>query len=254
MGLNRARLKRIEQSIIERQVIRNPLIVGKYGKNRYFLLEDTAILDAVKNQGIISIPAQIVDFDDSLEINACIIIDGFKKVYLDEFAKLFPRSLNGTPTNENVLSSNRGTIVSIDIADNPAISVSFKSGAEDSYSPALFDFFDFLQSRCRLLDGDIITSTRGGIVRQKQGNCIISIPRLKVGNIAAAAERGLKFPIGLLHFNFDERILGIDFPVPVLKANESTREKEQFLQDLVDFRLRSGYAERIKSPVYLLNH
>jgi hypothetical protein len=238
----------------ERGSIRNPFYLAGVGRGEFLLLDDASLLEAIRRLEIELIPAQVVPFRKSKKIQADICVGGMKCSFIEDYQKLFPRAffiLNDSPAKwflDNTI------IISISRKNHPDITLGFKRNGTGKISSPFFDFFDFVQSRCTLSNRIDSVETRVTNVKRSTEDYHLTVSNIRGDDILFAARQRYFFPACLLKFEYGCRIMGIDYPLDVLNARASIREKEQFLHDLVNYRLNSGYSNYIKSSVHLLGY
>lgn len=253
MDFKERRTEHLRQLIEKSGSIRNLFNLAGVGPHEYLLLEDTAVLEAVRRLKIEYVPAQVIPLKRHKKIKADISVSGMKQSYIDEFDKMFPRSF--TVGKNNCSLKDFGCIlVSISQKNQSDIEMYFKRNGAGLISGTLFDFFGFLDSRCILEERINPTSVKTTNVKRNNESCLLTVSNLTPDDLLFAARQNYFYPAGLLRFDYGIRIIGIDFPLKVLKENVSVREKERFLYDLMNYRLNSGYSNFIKNGVYLLNY
>lgn len=234
--------------------IRNPFLLALINPGEFLLLEDAALLEAVRRLRIRFVPAQVIPLKKSIKIMADIFVEGMEGSYLDDFSKSFPRSFTMFNGDANPYYRNNCTIVSVCVKGQPDMIICFKKTNSNLISPAFFDFFKFLNRRCNLNEKTYPTELETTNLKKVSEDCLLRVSDITTEDLLFAARQRYLFPSGLLKFEIGYRVMGIDYPVRVLNDHAPVREKEQFLFDLVNYRLNSGYSEFIKSGVYLLNY
>ena len=244
----------LRRAIKSSGVIRNPFALAPFEDRKYLLLEDAALMEAVRMEGFSHVPAQIVLLDEPLEIAADTLVEGMQPAYLEEFQELFPRDCALLSGDVESGRERFGTVISFCIKENQNLTIYFRKNRDGLMSPAVFSFFDFLKRRCTLIEKVYPGEIQAINLRPATGDCIMKALNMTARDIHFAAERGLLFPSGFLKLESGCRIMGIDYPVGILKADASLEEKEQFLYDLVNYRLSAGCSRFLRSGVYLLNY
>jgi len=234
--------------------IKNPLPLATLGKNRYLLLEDASLLEAIRQTRVKYVPAQVIRLRKSLKIYAELIVEDFDKQQVMGFHAIFPRTSLIAEKSNNVSLLDTHTLISFAQKKDESFGILLKKGGGGILSPLVFDFLDYL-SQCFLIRGMICpTDLRTVNIRKLPDYWLMRIINISPSDIRFAGQHGYLFPCGSLRVEIGERFLGINYPVQILNDGESTRQKEQFLYDLVNVRLQSGFSEYIKSGVYLLNY
>lgn len=83
---------------------------------------------------------------------------------------------------------------------------------------------------------------------------MIKIGNLKFTDAIWLGQNGFRLPSGFYHPDGICRVLGINYPIKVLKEKASIDDKQSFLHELIALRLESGRAESFSGGVFLLNY
>ncbi|MEW5922977.1 MAG: hypothetical protein AB1746_03230 [Candidatus Zixiibacteriota bacterium] len=242
-------LKRIIKSS---ESIRHPLALAALSANKYILLEDASILEAAHDLRINYIPAQVIKCRKTLKFEANLTAGNIVLSDIMAFAEIFPRAFYA---DGNEAAGLMNTVkITISRKDNPGMAVYFFRNKTGHLPPALFTFLNFLRQRWRFCSGLMLGRVRAFNVKCGNDNWLLNIERLSINDLIHAGENAMLFVPGLLKFNYGHRIIGIEYPVDVLKENVPVAQKEQFLHDLVNLRLNSGFSDFIRNGVYLLNY
>jgi hypothetical protein len=71
------------------------------------------------------------------------------------------------------------------------------------------------------------------------GELLIIPPRYSRQELLCLAREKVLFPAGYFNVILDNRVIGLDFPLNVLKSSVGIEEKQGFLKDLIRLRLQS---------------
>lgn len=71
------------------------------------------------------------------------------------------------------------------------------------------------------------------------GELLIVPPRYSRQELLYLAREKVLFPAGYLNVILDNRVIGLDFPLNVLRSSAGIEEKQDFLKDLIRLRLQS---------------
>ncbi len=198
-------------------------------------------------------PAQFSSRPSEVKIEANICISGLEYSALSEFIKKFPRSFNFVSNGNREKTLNGFTRINIAFADHQEATLDFRRSDLIPISPFAFLFMEFLRQKYEFAERVLPDDFKSANVRCLTGKSILSFSSLTGEDLFFAARHGYLFPAGLLKFENGIRIIGINYPLNVLNADAPVREKEQFLRDLVNFRLNSGHPEYIRNGIYFLN-
>jgi len=249
------RVEHLKEAIGQAGAIRNLLNLASVGAHEFLLLEDSAILEAIRRMKLKYIPAQVVPLKRQKKIAANIGLDGMDCSRIYDFYKMFPRAF--TMAEKGAEGQNeRGSYITVSIGrrNHPEMELAFKRNSVGLISGAVFDFFSFLKLHCSMNEKVYPGSIKNTNIKKKGESCSLSVNGLMPNDLLFAVRQNYSFPAGLLRFDNGVRIIGIDYPLRILNENVPIREKERFLHDLMNYRLNSGYSHYIKNGVYLLNY
>ena len=234
--------------------IGTPIPLIDFSNKNYLLLDDSAILKAAYELNINYLPAQIALPEQIKEIRAEIVIEDFEPGLVSDFMAIFPRTANvsnGRKGQKNIQNHIRLTLSKKGEKD---IVINFPKTNSARIPAAFFNFFDFLKRHCRIVKRLASGRIRTANTKSNNNSWSLEVQDLSLGNIVSAVEVQRLFPAGLLRFDYGCRIVGVEYPVSILNEKVSIREKERFLNDLINYRLNSGHPEYIGGGVYLLNY
>ncbi len=241
------------ETITETEAINVPLPLLKVDRNEYLLLQDSAMLEAAKRLEILSLPAQINNLRNVLEVTAEIYSEGFTPDLIEKFIIGFPRETAVCNGKKDIKGYPDHVWLGITVNNEPEIFLGFRMTGCNQFSTVLFDFFEFVGKHCRYTQSIYNGHFRTANLKQSRHWSRLRLIDPDVGDLKYAGHLGYKFPATMLHFNTGYRIIGIDFPVNILNEKVPSKEKERFLRDLISFRFRTGHPEFIGSGVFLLN-
>lgn len=253
MEFKKEKAEYLEEIIRNSGSIRDPLSLASPNRGEYLLLDDAALLEALRRLKITSVPAQVIPLRKSLKIAGTIIAEGMKISCIDDFLNIFPRSCDVSDGNKGCCPAS-GTIVTICRKGEDDRVIYFKRCTSNHISPIFFDFLHYLKRSCTLTERIYPAVIKSDNLKTTTDSYLLKISNITADDLLFVARQGYLFPSGLLGFEFGSCIMGIDYPVNVLKERVPARDKEQFFHDLVNIRLRSGYSRFIRRGVYLLNY
>jgi hypothetical protein len=87
----------------------------------------------------------------------------------------------------------------------------------------------------------------------ENATAINSLPVFAKEQVVELASEGVLFPFGVTRFVVLQRILGLEISCSVLKDDASLEEKNLFLRELLNYRIRSKKAKFYQESVFLFN-
>jgi hypothetical protein len=223
-------------------------------EGNYILLDDTAFLEAASIYNIEHMPAQIITRSQIKTIHASIYIEKFDIALVNEFLARFPRAATRCCGRNELKHYKDCRRMVLSCKGARDISICFKKSNGGFLPSAMFDFIEFISSRCRFVSRIFPGRIRTANLKLRNEYNLLKIPGLTVDDLLAVAESDYRFPHGFLRFDFANRIIGIEYPIRILNEKVSLREKERFLRDLVNYRFNHQHPEYFESGVYLLNY
>jgi len=255
MDSDPARVEYLKQIVKNTGSIRNLLSLAKVSKNRFLLLEDSSIMEALHLLRIEQVPAQVIPCRKTLKFTADITAGKVRLADLKTFARVFPRAFYVPVVDLPDEYAAKCTQVKISKKDKPDIRIYFMKDDSAHLPPAIFTFLDYLK-KCWSFCGNCHPARVRpvNVKGESDDSWLLSVINIGVTDLLFAADHGFLFPPRMLRFNYGHRIIGIDYPIDVLREHVPIGQKEQFLHDLVNMRLNGGFSEYIKSGVILLNY
>ena len=253
MESNEERVNFYKEQIEKSAFIRNPISLAPVGRRKFMLLEDSSVLEAIRQMQIPLLPAQITASLKTPQIEAHLYADNSIDSGIAEFGRCFPRAVRN---NRGRGAANREQIVRmiVEIQGQKEIILDLKRGSAGQIPLSLFHIFALIQKRgapkIEVLPGQFCSTT----VKSSTEFSMVRFQNLSFNDLVYAAMNRHLFPFGLLSFELNCRIIGINYPVSVLTEKASIKEKEQFLYDLINYRLRSGHPEFTRGGIYLISY
>lgn len=84
------------------------------------------------------------------------------------------------------------------------------------------------------------------------GTVLVALPSYSWDEILLLTAGKILFPPNCLNVAMDNRVIGLDFPLRVLKSSADMEEKTEFLRQLIHLRLRSDRSTVFGGRVYFL--
>ncbi|HDL03372.1 MAG: hypothetical protein DRP46_03190 [Candidatus Zixiibacteriota bacterium] len=254
MEYESAKVDYLISSFEQTGTIRNPFALASVSKSRYLMLENSSPLEAARRIKIEHIPAQVIPFKKALKFTADLAASDVLLADLKRFSDMFPRSFYAAEKTCEDKNDRRWTVVRISKKNVTELDICFPRNSSGRISPELFTFLRFLGKRWSYSGAVQPARIKAVNVKAQTDRWLMRVINLEADDLLYAADRGFLFPRGLLKFNYGHRLIGIDYPIDILKEPVPLNHKEQFLHDLVNMRLNSGFYDYIKSGVYLLNY
>jgi len=88
----------------------------------------------------------------------------------------------------------------------------------------------------------------------ERGSMLMIPPRYRFEELLQLVSEGYLFPSDYFLVNCEQRLVGLDFPLEVLRAEASLEEKREFLKDLIRLRLETKRAHFSGGRVIHLDH
>jgi len=254
MDFDRGRVEYLVSQIENSGCIRNPFALARVSKGRFLLLEDSSVMEALRRLGIEYVPAQVITFRKTLKFDAGLYAGRISIADLKRFGDMFPRAFYMTDQALPENYDSHSVVVRIHKSDEPELWVYFFKDQSGHLPPALFSFLNYLDHKWSFCCGNSPARVRPVNTRSDDELWHIEGLNINVSDILFAADHGFRFPSRMLKFNCGRRIIGIDYPLDVLCEHVPVAQKEQFLHDLINMRVKAGYSDYFKSGVYLLNY
>ena len=237
--------------LLECNHIRHPFLVTRTDVNKYILLENSCDFYAYQSLGLKELPVQLVQADklvlsggeiglyafDSDDIEQIVEYSG-GSIYSDKnrpdnkFLKLTQIEISIGDTKENLYLSN------------------FESGGCSVSLENLFRYFEkhggyrLIKSKKALSD----SLTKIHLFKAK-----FNLPSIRLADIIEAVKVGNLYPPMITSVLTPVRMFNIDYPVSILKADISVKEKEEFLKELLQLREQTEKTSFYQGSIYLFN-
>lgn len=246
-------------SLIKRELARTghqatPLLVVRHEDEGYFLLNGVNCFQALKEMGISSAVVQDIG-GDALSVRYLSwyhLVRNCKSEYIRQLASNHKLEVEESregleygrhnPSKKIECLMFDGTLLRLIPSENSlygqTIAINAFIESYQSFSPYLKIYPDrlFIES-AELFD---------------LGTVLIALPSYSWDEIRSLSRGGLLFPPNCLNVAMDNRVIGLDFPLRVLKSNADMEEKREFLRQLIHLRLRSDRSTVFGGRVYFL--
>ncbi len=219
----------------------SPLLVYRESGGKYLQLQDAHLFHALRTIGIEEAVVQEVSF--RYHQADCGTWYHLVRHYKPEYLTQIAIQLGLQVTQENLRPEQIDCLPAEKLyclfSDGQALSVS--SGHKSAIKKAIImnEFIESYQT-CSVhlkLYPDYLFIESAGIF--DDDSALIIPPQYGIREIERLAVHGVVFPCGYFSYNVDHRVIGLDFPLDVLKSVAPVGEKKAFLKELVRMRLQS---------------
>ncbi|MCP4704714.1 MAG: hypothetical protein GY865_08900 [candidate division Zixibacteria bacterium] len=254
MEYSKTKVEYIKEIIETSGSIGTPISLIDMPDKNYLLLDDSSILKVAEDFDINFLPAQLTNQNQIIDIKAEIFIQNFKPELINEYLSIFPRVASICVGWKEIKQHKDDLKIVFSRNKEKDIAICFRNSNSEIIPGGIFDFIDFLKRSCQLTRKIYSNKIRTANIRPNQNSWSLKITGFNFNHVLSAVTSERCFPSGLIRFDYKCRVIGIDYPINVLNEKVSIREKEQFLYDLVNFRLNNDQTEYIEGGVYLLNY
>lgn len=223
----------------------NPSLVTKIKrgkKTKYLILDGSNRIESLKKLGMPHALVQIVDYNNSKVLlkkwNHG--MSGISSASFIKKARTIPGFIKKMTTPEQAR----------DKVQNGAWLCAIIIGSERAYG---VKGAKTLQKKLRALN-KIVSIYSGKVkIRRFEGDDInvwsdrydpkqiaIIFPTFTKRELMSAAEKGILFPSGITRHLIEQRVLGVNIPISFLKSNKPLEEKNKWLRDFIDKRMRES--------------
>jgi hypothetical protein len=230
----------------------NPLIVTPAGGDKFLLLSGVNQFFALKREHIEDVVVQVID--DSTPLLRLDVWQYLLRNFRPEYLYYLAESMDLKSANQShsfFYDKNRKRIC-CRFADGGR--VCFYSDAEKLIE-RIRRFNDLIEScqrfssNLRLIPDQLILQQGGGL---RADEIILEPPQLTLPELKSLVAGGLVFPRNYFNITFENLIVGLNFPLTVLKSEAGRAEKTAFLKDLIRLRLQSDKSAVYGGRVYFL--
>ena len=245
MESNADRADYLTTAFAEAGHIFNPLLVIKAVDDIYLLTDDGSYLDALKRLSVDFIPVQVASVPNPPVMTGHIFLGKWDDNCFREFQRIFPR-------DAQIMADD-----SADPKDRVYARTKFGEGialgSSRRASGTLVDFIAYLRQKAAIVRPN---ARNRAVTDQKTGLAIVEMEFGNIGlrDVLKLGQSGFRFPSGFCRAECPCRVLGINYPIKVLKEKASVEDKQTFLHELIMLRMESGRAESFNGGVLLLNY
>jgi len=235
------------------EIFPHPVAVASMGKERYLLLDESSYLAAALEHKLEHIPAQQMILRPNETVDASLVVENLEESHICQFNLSFPRAMLVPAAEKRKQYSASFISAAVTFPDQRKLYLDFRRNKEMALNGYLFYFLNFLERNFVIRDKAPLSELKSTNLKVSHIETIIDFSHLTPDDLLNAARNGFKFPSGMISVAVGPRLLGIDFPIRVLRERAPLREKNRFLIDLLNYRIRSGHPEYFRCGVCLLN-
>jgi hypothetical protein len=141
----------------------------------------------------------------------------------------------------------------IEFRDGKPTPIFFRDSSRSGCSGSLDLFF-----RSILQHGEYLPVVEQGnhsesVFKAASFSAFLTLPPFTLEHLETAASSDRLFPPGIISVSIDARVFYIDFPQSVLQSDMPSRDKEDFLKDLLRLREQSRRTTHYQGQIYILN-
>ena len=108
------------------------------------------------------------------------------------------------------------------------------------------------------IDNSITSRTMNRDIRKllhefEDMTALVTFPKYEVNQVIQLAQAGRRLPAGITRFIVPGRILRVNLPLEILRADQSLRDKNRWLQEHLIEQQKEGHIRYYAEPVYLLD-
>lgn len=235
----------------ELRLVRDPFPVVDLDECGYLLLQDTERFNAALREGLIHVPAQIVREPNLKVCCETIALPGLSRKDLVEIALNHPDDI--LPASDEQSTPAGYYAVYFRFADLTTLTLSLRHSAKIGCPDGFNVLFNEIKGAGRYVRFVEDSGRRDHLLKGSGDDTIMTIPGFTLADLRMAALSGDLFPSRIVRVVPDCRVIAIDFPISVLRADIPVEEKQSFLHDLISLREQANRTSVIEGRVYILN-
>ncbi|MCK5124980.1 MAG: hypothetical protein KAR42_01885 [candidate division Zixibacteria bacterium] len=230
--------------------LRNPLLVYPLF-DKYLLLDDACILQALEALGINHIPVQVAD-EDTFSVHPWQrVVENWHKEDLLQFCRKFPRQLI---VIEDFTEPLKSDMVEIRFKEDNPVRISFKSNA-------IMTRVDLFNKLC----GEVMRGNQSfranlslydtePFEQFEKATAVIYPPVFTIDELAHIGVNDMPMVQGIVRIDQPGRVLGVDYSLSILKEEAAPEEKESFFRQLIKMRISSDRTAYYYGNVFMFNN
>lgn len=230
--------------------LRNPLLVYPM-KDKFLLLDDSCALKALKTLNVDHVPVQIASKDKVSIYPWQKVVEGWYYKDLIKFCDKFPRQIK-------IISDTTGEL------PRDEVEFRFKNDKVVRLKFISESFWVRSDVYCKLCE-DIAWSNKSYRARLEhnhnqefkkfpKASAVIFPICFSLDEISEFARKGIILPRGIVRVDSPDRILGIDYSLAILKEKVKIEDKESFLKELIEMRMKADRTTYYFGKVFVFNN
>ena len=219
----------------------NPLLVAREGAGELLLLGDSAQLEALKALEVKDVVAQIIyPHSENSEILSWFhLVRHCSREYLLQVAKELRLRVEMYDNGVDSLNQRKYKQLLCVYLKGESFRIIAESDDLKGQAEMINAFVESYQAVSSFVklypDNRFLDSAQ----MFDLGELLIIPPRYTGHELLSLAREKVLFPPGYLNVKLDNRVIGLDFPMDVLRSSAGIEEKQGFLKDLIRLRLQS---------------
>ncbi len=234
--------------------IRHPFPVTPLQNDEFLLLGDTVYFTQLTQTNLIHLPVQVIPPEQLHLSSNNIGLIGYTAEQLIHLAAKFPKQILIGNTLDSQPPSDDFLKVQITFIDGRTFQVFLRHSSRAGCPPPLEYLFRSISYSGRYVPTVKESAYTTSVTRISPISGTMTLPSFSLDDIRTAVIAERLFPPDVIEITSSCRILNIDFPLSVLKADTGPEEKESFFCDLVNIRAQAHKVSYYNGQVYLLNH
>ncbi|MFH1699976.1 MAG: hypothetical protein ABIE07_05245 [Candidatus Zixiibacteriota bacterium] len=229
--------------------LRNPLLVYPI-KDRFLLLDDSCTIKALNTLNIDHVPVQIASKDKVSIYPWQKVVEGWHYPDLVKFCEKFPRQIKILMEASGKL---RRDEAEFRFRDRQVVRLRFVSDSfwvrADIYCKL---YKDIAWSR-KSYRASLEYNHHLQFTEHPKASAVIFPICFNMDELSEFAQKGALLPRGIVRGDLPGRILGIDYSLAILKEKVGVEDKELFLRELIEMRMKADRTTYYFGKVFVFN-
>lgn len=238
-------------TVEEIEYVRHPFLVSPIDEYRYILLEQSGEFYRLKKAGVKEVPVQIIPFDKIQIIQNKIGLYSCDKEDIERFLENYPNGFYSKTTSRTEKNEKKLSVRFV--LDDDIINVDFHCTSDTGCPRPLNELFQFLHDNGGYRMMRDVASLSDSLMKIQRFSATMEIPSITANQLIDAVTNSHPYPPGIIKITADTRMLYVDFPMNVLKADIPVVEKEDFLRQLINLREDTEKTLFYQGRIYLFN-
>jgi hypothetical protein len=243
------RVAKIAAEMARDDKLKNPLLVYPLNE-KYLMIDDVSILEALKSLEVTHIPIQLADIE-RLSVNPWQrVVENWYKKDLIHFCERFPRQIRISFVAKSKLERQQAEIR---FRDKTCLRLTLLSDSYLVRAEMLRNFFADLTQAHQCFRAKLDIGESDPLRDFPNSSAAIFPPVFDITELADMAVRKMYLPQGIVRVDQPGRVLGIDYSLSILREDVSSEEKESFLKQMIHMRMSSDRTAYYEGFVYMFN-